>query len=168
MQPNCFTTCHRLLAVVTPPSNSLMDCLETVFAPLPILILLIFNGFKRVCPLKTAALESVVCHRLHLQPFCSQLQKGTRDIQDLILFQCDATNAIDSAVDLVMAQWTSSQCQSRASPTGPSTKQHEFDKPFIAVDKASLMLSIPKRHDHVRLLAVSAPHSGNWLHTLPI
>jgi len=78
--------------------------------------------------------------------------------------------AVDSVMDLIMSQWTSSQSQSGASsPSDPSaTKQHEWDKPFIAADKARLMLISPERYHQALLLAVSAPHSGDWLHVLPI
>jgi hypothetical protein len=93
---------------------------------------------------------------------------GTRDLQEMILFKCDA--AADSAVDLVMGQWTINHGQSGVShPIGPSAaKQHEWDKPFIAADLARLTLCLPERHHQARLLAVSAPHSGDWLHALPI
>ena len=86
----------------------------------------------------------------------------------MILFKCDAT--VDSAVDLVMDQWSIAHGQSGVShPIGPSAaKQHEWDKPSIAADLASLMSSLPERHHQARLLAVSAPHSGDWLHALPI
>ena len=30
------------------------------------------------------------------------------------------------------------------------------------------MSSLPDKHNQARLLAVSAPHSGDWLHALPI
>ena len=30
------------------------------------------------------------------------------------------------------------------------------------------MSSLPDAHDQARLLAVTAPHSGDWLHVLPI
>ena len=89
-------------------------------------------------------------------------------IQEMILTKCDAT--LDSAVDLVMNQWSIAHGQSGVShPIGPSAaKQHDWDKPSIAADLASLMSSLPDRHHQTRLLAVSAPHSGDWLHALPI
>ena len=49
-----------------------------------------------------------------------------------------------------------------------STKQQEWDKPSIAADVARLNASLPDRHHQARLLAVSAPHSSDWLHALPI
>ena len=93
---------------------------------------------------------------------------GTRDLQDMILSKCDAS--IDSAVDNILVQWTKAHDQSGAlPPVGlSSTKQSEWDKPCIADDVARLYASLPDIHDQARLLAVSAPHSGDWLHALPI
>ena len=67
-------------------------------------------------------------------------------------------------------QWTKAHDQSGAlPPVGlSSTKQSEWDKPCIADDVARLYASLPDIHDQARLLAVSAPHSGDWLHALPI
>ena len=49
-----------------------------------------------------------------------------------------------------------------------AAKQREWDKPCIAADNiARKMLSLPDRHHQARLLAVSAPRSGDWLHALP-
>ena len=58
---------------------------------------------------------------------------------------------MDSAVDLVMDQWSIAHGQSGVShPIGPSAaKQHEWDKPSIAADLASLMSSLPDRHHQV-------------------
>jgi hypothetical protein len=38
----------------------------------------------------------------------------------------------------------------------------------MCADLARLRASLPDRHHQARLLAVSAPHSGDWLHALPI
>jgi len=101
------------------------------------------------------------------------LNCGTsRDLQDMILFQCDAS--IDSTIDNILVQWTTAHGQSGALlPVGSlSSKQHDCDTPTIAADLASLNTSLPERHHQARLLAVSAPaaaaHSGDWLHALPI
>jgi hypothetical protein len=93
---------------------------------------------------------------------------GTRDLQDTILSKCDAP--ADSAVDDALAQWSVVHGQSGALPPvgSASTKQQEWDKPSIAADVARLNASLPGRHHQARLLAVSAPHSGDWLHALPI
>ena len=93
---------------------------------------------------------------------------GTRGLQDMILYECDAS--VDSAVDNALVQWSIAHGQSGALPPvgSASTKQQEWDKPSIAADVAKLNASLPGRHHQARLLAVSAPHSGDWLHALPI
>lgn len=93
---------------------------------------------------------------------------GTRDLQDAILSKCDAS--ADPAVDNILKQWTAAHGQPDVSPpVGPrSIKQHEWDKPHIAADIARVNSSLPERHHQARLLAVSAPHSGDWLQALPI
>ena len=87
------------------------------------------NGLKPACLSAVVAWASDVCHRLHLQPSYSASAAGTRDPQEMILFKCDAT--VDSAVDLIMDQWSVAHGQSGVShPIGPSAaKQHEWDKP---------------------------------------
>jgi hypothetical protein len=82
---------------------------------------------------------------------------GTRDLQDMILFRCDAST--DSAVDIVLKQWSIAHGQYHALPPvgSSSSKQSDWDKPFIAADIARLNTSLPERHHQARLLAVSAP-----------
>lgn len=93
---------------------------------------------------------------------------GTRGLQNMILCKCVAIS--DSAVDLVLNQWSAAQGQSGVVPPVGSlaAKQQEWDKPFVAADLARLNQSWPDRHHQARLRAVSAPHSGDWLHALPI
>ena len=78
--------------------------------------------------------------------------------------------AVDSAVDLIIDQWTITHGQPDvSSPNGPlAAKQYQWDKPSIVADIARLTLSLPDRHHQARFLAVLAPHSGDWLHALPI
>jgi hypothetical protein len=93
---------------------------------------------------------------------------GTRDLQDMILRKCDAS--MDSAVSNVLEQWTIAHGLADVLPPDGSSSaiQLEWDKPSIAADWAKLNASLPERHHQARLLAVSAPHSGDWLHALPI
>ena len=39
---------------------------------------------------------------------------------------------------------------------------------FVEIDKATVLSSAVDNHDRARLLAAMAPHSGDWLHALPI
>ena len=93
---------------------------------------------------------------------------GTHDIQAKILLRCHAP--VDSAVDRVLAQWTSEHSQTGAMPpVGVNAgKQRQWDGPCISADVAKLMISLTDRQHQARLLALSAPHSGDWLNALPI
>jgi len=44
--------------------------------------------------------------------------------------------------------------------------QREWDKPLIAADISKLNASLPVIHHQARLLAISTPHRGDWLHAL--
>ena len=47
-------------------------------------------------------------------------------------------------------------------------KQHAWDAPVIAADKASLWTSLTDSHNRARLLVVTSPHSGDWLYALTV
>jgi len=49
-----------------------------------------------------------------------------------------------------------------------ASKQCSWDAPVIAAVKSTLAASLPDAYNRARLAAVSAPHSGDWLHALPI
>lgn len=93
---------------------------------------------------------------------------GTLDLQAKILLRCNAPP--DSAVTEVLAYW--SERHNKAGdmvPTGVAAgKQREWDRRSVAEDTSYLQTSLPDRRNQARLLAVSAPHSGDWLHALPI
>ena len=93
---------------------------------------------------------------------------GTRDLQETILSKCEAT--ADQAVDHVLDRWTFTLGQPDVSyPVGPSaSKQREWDRHQIDAELERLKSSMPDAHNQARLLAVTAPHSGDWLHALPI
>ena len=93
---------------------------------------------------------------------------GTRRLQDEILLNCCAP--VDSAVTAVLAHWSAKFSQPYVlSPGGEAAgKQREWDKPCVAVDVTNLLSRLPDRRSQARLLALSAPHSGDWLHAIPI
>jgi hypothetical protein len=93
---------------------------------------------------------------------------GTRDLQVKILPRLQASS--DSAVNQVLALWSVRfNPASVTCPVGATAGiQREWDKPCVAADICTLLSSLPDRRDQARLLAVSAPHSGDWLHALPI
>ena len=90
---------------------------------------------------------------------------GTRDLQDNILRNCLPTT--DTVTDRILALWM--ERHNTACPAGTdAAKQKLWDKPCVDADMSRLMSSLPEARDRARLLAVSAPHSGDWLHALPI
>jgi len=93
---------------------------------------------------------------------------GTRDLQAKILRNC--LTPIDSAVDLVLALWSAKYDQSGVlCPVGEdAANQRSWDKPCVSADICRLKISLPDRRDQARLLALSAPHSGDWIHALPL
>jgi len=93
---------------------------------------------------------------------------GTRDLQDQILSNSQAPE--DSAVNQVLVHWAVRfNTDEVTCPVGATAGfQREWDRPCIAADISTLMSSPPDRRQQARLLALSAPHSGDWLHALPI
>ena len=93
---------------------------------------------------------------------------GTLDIQAKLLLRCLAP--VDSAVDRVLEQWSSEYSQTGVMrPVGVDAgKQRQWDKPCVSADVASLMISLTDRRHQARLLALSSPHSGDWLNALPV
>ena len=161
MHPNFCTRYVRLHAVDT--LLSLTECVSTIANT----DLIDIQGIQASLPVRNGGLGVRRVSSLAPSAFLASAA-GTRDLQELILANCDAT--VDSAVDLVMLQWTLTHGQPDVSPpNGPlAATQREWDKPCIAADIARLALSLPGRHHQARLLAVSTPHSGDWLHALPI
>ena len=90
---------------------------------------------------------------------------STHDLQEHILARCGIRP--DEAVSTVRTLWTTTS--NLPCPTVPSaSKQATWDKPFIVRDKSAIQDSAPDSHHRARLLAVAAPHAGDWLHALPI
>ena len=66
-----------------------------------------------------------------------------------------------------MSTWLTSF--SSTTPASPSDeKQSAWDKPVISADVAAVKSHLFDTFNTARLLAVSAPHSGDWLHALPL
>ena len=90
---------------------------------------------------------------------------STRDLQFHLLLNCHPTQ--DPHVDSAIMLWTASHNIPLLDNTS-TIKQHASDAPVIAADKASLWSSLTDSHNTARLLAVSSPYSGDWLHALPV
>lgn len=90
---------------------------------------------------------------------------GTLHIQEQILAGCPGT--IVPYVNDFADHWAS---LSKVAPLQAplSSKQATWDEHLILVDKALLWSSVTDHASLARLHAVSAQHSGDWLHALPI
>ena len=52
--------------------------------------------------------------------------------------------------------------------TASAAKQATWDKPYVTADISVVVADATDNHHRARLLAVAAPHAGDWLHALPI
>ena len=90
---------------------------------------------------------------------------STRDLQSLILRS--STVSEDPNVDDALAVWKNGH--TAAPPSGEQCfTQKKWDRALVVAKKAQLLSSQSDNLHRARLLAVSVPHSGDWLHTLPI
>jgi len=144
--------------------RNLTTCSENACAPSPTTTSPMSNACKPNWLVRNGGLGVLRVSSLAHSAFLTSAA-GTCDLQGMILSKCYAS--IDSTFDNVLVQWKTARGQS--SPVSlSSSKQHAWDKPSIAADLARLNTSLSERHHQARLLAVSAPHSGDWLHALPI
>jgi hypothetical protein len=89
---------------------------------------------------------------------------GTQTLQTLILQKCHVvTDNCSSSV----AHWTS-QSGSPAPVNAHESSQRAWDSAVTDQVLKSLFTVQPDSTDRARLLAASAPHSGDWLHAMPI
>jgi hypothetical protein len=90
---------------------------------------------------------------------------GSLSLQDAILAQADTKP--DSYFALYLPRW-------EAAVGGPppdrplSGKQSFWDRPGVLSDKATVESNLSTEHGKASFLAASAPHSGDWLLSLPI
>ena len=47
-------------------------------------------------------------------------------------------------------------------------KQSAWDTPVVTAERQELMKPLTSTVDQARLLALSSPHSGDWLHAVPL
>ena len=91
---------------------------------------------------------------------------STHDLQAQLLLNC-CHPAPDPHFDSAIMLWTTSY-NIPLPDNSSAIKQHAWDVPVITADKASLWTSLTDSHNRARLLSVSSPHSGDWLHALPV
>ena len=90
---------------------------------------------------------------------------STLALQDLILARCGPCP--DSSVRSVGSFWSGTHNIPHPTDTA-AAKQAAWDAPCIEADKSALRDHAMDSHHRARLLAVTAPHAGDWLHALPI
>ena len=96
----------------------------------------------------------------------SMLAPSTRDLQDAILGY-DPLLTTDGAVLSCEDAW-SDLADSNPPPSEQATKQRSWDKIVVEECRARLEVSAKDQVDRARLIAVSAPHAGDWLKAMPI
>jgi hypothetical protein len=116
-------------------------------------------------PINAGGLGLRSAQKLALSCFLAS-ESSTQHLQNLVLIHCDA--ALDIHHNDMLATWTST-FQPLPPPTGIlAFKQRSWDQPSVDTSFAMLLASQPDEYHHARLLAVAAPHSGDWLNVLPI
>jgi Reverse transcriptase (RNA-dependent DNA polymerase) len=114
-------------------------------------------------PIKFGGLGIRQASTLTLSAFCASAT-STGSLQDLILM-C-TVGSIGNYFNHYSSVWSSFfNCPLPIGIEG--FKQRAWDQPYIQ-SVTDHLLSISNSVDKARLLAVSTPHSGDWLHTLPI
>ena len=89
---------------------------------------------------------------------------GTRQLQDLILHRVNTAN--DDIYDSCLTNRISSGTQSP--DDSDIHKQRMWDKAVVDAEYTQLISKYKEPSHRARLLAAAAPHSGDWLHTVPI
>ena len=90
---------------------------------------------------------------------------ATLDLQDAVLSEVELE--LDSFVPHVAARW-SEMFASEPLSGSAARSQRSWDAVAINHGKTALVVHNMNPIDRARLLAVSAPHSGDWLMALPI
>jgi hypothetical protein len=90
---------------------------------------------------------------------------GTRDLQNKIL-QFNILLS-DNDFDFCLTQWRDTH-NLPVPDQSAATKQRSWDKSLVEREFSLLMQQQADDHNKARLLAVSAKHSGDWLHATPI
>ena len=91
---------------------------------------------------------------------------ATRDLQDAILGY-DPLLITDGAVLSCKDAWSDLE-DSNPPPSEQATKQRSWDKIVVEECRARLGVLAKNQVDRARLIAVSAPHAGDWLKAIPI
>ena len=91
---------------------------------------------------------------------------GTRTLQDQILHA--GTDVYpDTCFNSALAHW-STQCSSPPPDSHHAGEQKQWDMKIVNQEFDALLSRTTEPLDRARLLAAQSPHSGDWLHALPI
>ena len=116
-------------------------------------------------PVKVGGLGLRSPMKLALSTFLASVS-GTLQLQNDLLRNCQALP--DDQFNSYLLRWTTA-LQPLPPPVGTAAcRQRFWDAPFVESSFATLLASQPDEHNQARLLAAAAPHSGDWLHVLPI
>ena len=92
---------------------------------------------------------------------------GTETPQQLLLIRSVTVGSTNPTVTSVRSTWSSAH--RLPSPSDDIVyRQSAWNKPVITSDREILTSSLSDSIDKARLQAVRAPHSGDWLHALPL
>ena len=89
---------------------------------------------------------------------------GTRTLQDQI--SPSFSSIPDNAVDFGVTKWSSVTYLSPIEGSAAGV-QRSWDECVVIVNRQRLLSLCPSELDQARILAASAPHSGNWIHAIP-
>ena len=90
---------------------------------------------------------------------------GTRDLQDRVLRLTDG--AADTVFDVCLASQLSKVPMQQPNRS-TAHKQRTWDKAVVEAEFNHLLSCYSEPTHRARLLAAAAPHSGDWLHVVPI
>jgi hypothetical protein len=150
---------HKLLSDI---DNILRDCLTDITN-----VQISDNQWKQASlPVKAGGLGIRSVSSIASSCFLASVS-GTGQLQSLLLARC-SSDMHDRQLDHTLAEWCAEN-QSLQPPIGQAAgKQSSWDKANVDTTYASLLATQNDDHNRARLLAASAPHSGDWLHALPI
>ena len=92
---------------------------------------------------------------------------STSAIQNDLLVRCVITPPNDHFLNL-QAEWISVHGESQLPSEANMHSQKAWDAPNVSMALSALCASCDDKNAKARLLASASPHSGDWLHALPI
>ena len=157
----------RSAPCVNHPSLSRFDFLQrSALSQITNVLLCDRNWTQATLPVKNGGLGIRCAVDLAPAAFLSSAS-STLAIQQALLRLCSASPP-DNHFIRVQAEWLTSNSPAPLPPTSIAHKQSAWDEPLITRVVERLVSSADNDLDKARILAASSPHSGEWLHALPI